>query len=248
MAGEKKKREGGRTCPITIGISLIVGVVALMVILGWVVQSRTLVQLSPGFAPMQTTTAIGFLLFAGALFVLSTEPKWNHWHWERLLSAGLLAWGILNLLQHGMGWNLGIDTLLGEPFVTDNSPAPGRMSLLTSLCFTLGGISLILCIIPSKSPRAEVAIVSLSCFLAGLSGSSLFCYTVDIPRVIWLGARLSEMAIHTAAGFFLLSIAIIMQRFRCGRALYGEAFQWMWAPAFFGTIFAIGSIFLGFHA
>lgn len=197
---------------------------------------------------MQTTTAIGFLLFAGALFVLSTQPKWNHWHWERLLTAGLLVWGILNLIQHALGWNLGVDTLLGEPFVTDNSPAPGRMSLLTSLCFILGSISLVLCIVPGKSPRVEVGIVSLSCFLAGLSGSSLFCYIVDIPRVIWLGARLSEMAIHTAAGFFLLSIAIIMQRFRCGRALHGEAFRWMWAPAFFGTIFAIGSIFLGFHA
>ncbi len=167
---------------------------------------------------------------------------------DRWFAYALFIWGLINVIQHALGVDAGIDKLFGEPFLTDNSPAPGRMSLLTSLCFLIGGVALVISILPTRSPKIEVVIVSLACLLGGISGSAFFCYAVDLPRIVWLGARFSEMAVHTAIGFFLLSIGLIMQRFRCGRALYQEAFRWMWAPVFFGTAFAVGSVFLGFHS
>ncbi|GHC04519.1 hypothetical protein GCM10007047_21630 [Cerasicoccus arenae] len=216
-----------------------------MVLLGWLLEISAIVQIAPGLAPMQASTALGFLFFACGLLYLS-DPRWNRWQLERWLAGMLLLWGLLNLLQHILGWDLGIDHLLGVPFIADNSPKPGRMSLLTSISFLLGGIAMVLAVLPIKEPKIEVCIILVACLLGGFSGAALFCYVVDIPNIIWVGARFSEMAVHTAAGFFLLSVGLIMQRFRCGRASYDAAFRLMWVPTLVGTLFAVGSIYLGF--
>lgn len=248
MALNRHQQDQQKSCPVATAIAVLVVGVALAVLGGWLVESSALVQVKPGLAPMQATTAFGFLLFSGGLFLLAASPRWNRWHLERYLAVALLVWGILNLLQHVTGLNLGIDYVLGEPFTDDNSPAPGRMSLLTSLSFILAGAAMSLSVISSREAKLEVSIVFLASILSGLSGAALFCRFLEIPRVIWLGARFSEMALHTSACFWVLSTALIMQRFRCGRALYQEAFRWMWAPVLCATIFAVGTIYLGFHA
>ncbi|WP_309400258.1 ATP-binding protein [Cerasicoccus maritimus] len=235
-------------CPVSICIALLVALTAILVIGGWVFESAKIVQILPKLAPMQATTAFGFLLFAGGLFALSA-PGWIYkWRLDFWFGLALFVWGAANLSQHAFGINLGVDHLFGEPFLVDNSPAPGRMSMLTSMCFFFGGVAMLLSQLAVRSVKIEVLIVLIACLVAGISGSALFCYIIEIPRIVWLGARFSEMALHTSSAFFLLSMGLIMQRFRCGRALYQEAFRWMWAPTFFGTTFAVGSVFLGFHA
>ncbi|WP_269539384.1 PAS domain-containing sensor histidine kinase [Cerasicoccus fimbriatus] len=235
-------------CPVATGISLLTGVMSLLVLVGWITESRVIVQIAPGLAPMQATTAIGFFLFSACIFPLAASPQWNRWHIERIAAVLFVIWTALNLLQHALGADLGIDRILGEPFIADNSPAPGRMSLMTAMCFGLASMATLISTIGHRSPKLEVPIVFLASLTLGVSGAALFCYVLDVPQAVWLGKRFSEMAILTASGFFLLSAALIMQRFKCGRALYQGAFRWMWAPVLVNSLIAVGIIFLAFHS
>ncbi len=233
------------SCPVSTLFAVLVGVIGIVVMIGWWMQAPLLVQISPGLAPMQATTAFGFILFASCVFFLSAGLKHERPRYELYLSIALVIWGGINLLQHMLGINTGIDQLFAKPFVTDRSPAPGRMSVMTSLMFFISGISLMLGSMRFKRDLIELPIIFLAAFVAGATGQVLFSYVMDIPPVIWLGQRFSEMAIHTALGFFILSSSIIMQRFRCGRASYREAFRWMWIPALSGCLFAVVSVYVG---
>ncbi len=195
-----------RVCPLSVFVAILVGLIAVIVHFGWIFHSYTLVQILPGLAPMQATTALGFVFFAGALFFLSISPLWDRGSLKTWFSLALLIWGLINLAQHLLGFNIGVDHLLSEPFVADRSPAPGRMSLLTSLCFVLGGGAMTLATVRNKGVWCEISILILSCALAGIAGSSLFRYVLGLPPLLWLEYRLSEMAIHTSLAFLLLAL------------------------------------------
>ncbi len=246
VSGETPRKVKGVTiCPLSLLFSAFVGVVGVVVIAGWVAQNHAIVQILPGLAPMQATTALGFIFFAGAVFFLAASFPGKRGALKYVFSGAVLLWGILNLCQHAFGINIGIDGLMAEPFVTDRSPAPGRMSVLTSVCFVMGGVATLLACFIWRKAMVEVVIIFLAGILAGASGSVLFSYAASIPPVVWLGERFSEMAVHTALGFFLLSLGIITQRFRCGRATYVEALRWMWIPVFCAVFFASVSIYYG---
>ena len=55
-------------CDLTVKImSVMVGLLGLVVMVGWHIESRTLVQIIPGSAEMTYSTALGFLLCGGGV-------------------------------------------------------------------------------------------------------------------------------------------------------------------------------------
>ncbi|MDP0498395.1 MAG: ATP-binding protein [Verrucomicrobiota bacterium JB024] len=229
-------------------MTALVGIVAAGVYLGWIFEWQSVVQILPGLAPMQATTATGFILFATALFLLGVSPRWDRWGLKRWFSWLLLAWGAINLIQHFLHIDLGIDHIISSPFVTERSPAPGRMSLMTSLCFFMGGVAMTLVTVRRMGRGTEVTVLVLCCAIAGISGSSLFRYLLGLPPLLWVEYRLSEMAVHTSLAFFFLALGLFLQRFRCGEAARLSTVRWIWIPVFVGTMFFVAAVYLGLLA
>tara|TARA_R100000027_G_scaffold8954_1_gene6454 strand:- start:9755 stop:13246 length:3492 start_codon:yes stop_codon:yes gene_type:complete len=234
-----------KKCFLALAVSFLGLITALTVMVGWKIESATIVQIVPGWAPMQASTAIGFLFYSAALLLISTNGKWSNSWAAVTLSTAVLLWGTINLSQHLLQIDLGIDRLLGVPFLTDRSPAPGRMSLLTSFLFVVSGTALLVSILGRSMKLCGLLGIVLAAFLCGLSGSLIFTYIADIPPVIWLGKRYSEVAIHTSIGFFALSLGFISHQFYCGLAAKTGKTSWIWIPVFCSTFFAVITIYMG---
>ena len=165
-------------------------VLALVVVLGWIIESPQLVQIRPSWAPMQLNTALGFLLFGAALVGLGRRN-------ERLtlvLAGALLLLASVSGAQYLLGVDLGIDRLLQEPFLTTATSHPGRMAPNTAVAFVLAALAIFF------APRFEgpAAVLATMVLLLGLV--ALLGYALGIePAFGW--AQLTRMAAHTAFGF-----------------------------------------------
>ena len=71
-------------------------ILGLMVIVGWHIGNRTLVQVLPDFVPMQYNTALGFVLSGAAIFSLKPYAPKNVL--EKLVLAFLHLYNGVNRL------------------------------------------------------------------------------------------------------------------------------------------------------
>jgi hypothetical protein len=144
----------------------------LIVIVGWCMGNRTLVQVLPGFAPMQFNTALGFVLCGVALLSLAFGQD----RWAAILGALIAMIGMLTLLEYVGDVDLGIDELLMKHDITTGTSHPGRMAPNTAVCFTLTGLWVVIPVfhfLPSH--RAFVRVV-LASFTLGLAVVALAGY------------------------------------------------------------------------
>jgi hypothetical protein len=105
---------------------------------GWYTHNALLVKVHPAFVPMQYNTALGFFLYglgAVLLFFGRTTAA-------RLCTLLVAAVGLLTLIEYICGWDLYIDQLLMEHYITVATSHPGRMAPTTALCFLLSGSGL----------------------------------------------------------------------------------------------------------
>src|SRR3954469_22891375 len=102
----------------------VVAALGLAVIVGWHTGSRAILQPIPGLIAPVYNTALAFLLCgAGLLAITLRRPA------LALPCGGIAALlGLLNLVQHAAGVDLGIDQLLMEHFITTQTGHPGRMA------------------------------------------------------------------------------------------------------------------------
>lgn len=124
------------------------------------------------------------------------------------LSAIVLLLSFLTIVQYAFGTPIGIDTM----FVTEDvTTFPGRMSILTSISFSLLAL-VIMDIVPWDSktviPNMAIMSVPLSCSIIALIG-----YVLHIETAYsWYGMR--EMAPHTALSVLGLSLVAMAERRR----------------------------------
>jgi hypothetical protein len=107
------------------------------VLLGWYTHNIALIQISSAFVPMQYNTALGFLLSGLGLMFL-------HLGFSRLLTfvgTLVLLIGSLTLIEYVFGFDLGVDQLLMEHYITTETSHPGRMAPNTALCFVLTSLT-----------------------------------------------------------------------------------------------------------
>lgn len=192
-----------RTITVISCIAIATGIVVMS---GWLLQIPVLEEIIPGFDKMVFNTALGFVLFGGAL--LSTQHfSANNRNTAFLFFSlsGTLV-GFVTLLQFLFNFNTGLDEL----FVKDTykiSPThlfTGRMAFNSAMCFTILGFGFLML---SLKKRASdffaqwsfhlVTIISTIALIGYLYGASLFDSLLYV----------SSMATHTAILFFLISIA-----------------------------------------
>jgi len=175
---------------------LLSSLLGIVVIIGWVFNVPTLVQILPDYVPMQFNTAIGFLLCGGAL-LLSRFKQYSYGYLCGFIVAML---GFFTILQYGYGWEFGIDELFIKHYININSSSPGRMAPNTALCFILSGLALGL--IHSYKNRSRLGIVVLT-----LGGLSTIGYIFDLVELYGWG-KMTEMALHTSLGFIAVGVGI----------------------------------------
>ena len=160
------------------------------VLVGWVIESPTLVQVRPEWAPMQVWTAIGFAV-AGAACLVE--------RWGGYLGGVLVALGGLVLVEYLTGATIpGFDTLWGEPWCVTNTSHPGRMAPPTALAFAALGLSFFA---PRYRQQGLVLVVGL------LGVVSLAAYQMGLRWYAW--GMSTHMAAHTALCFCALAYYLL---------------------------------------
>ncbi len=188
-------------------LSVILGVVVLI---GWYTHNETLIQVLPVFVPMQFNTALGFL-FGGLGFLVLTKG----WLDDAVSSVGivcglfLMFMGLLTLAQYILGVDFGIDELMLQHYIMVETSHPGRMAPNTALCFSLIGLVLIMFSTTIRTYRFFMVAGFLGSLVFGLSVVALTGYLISFEAVYGWG-KFTRMAVHTASGFILLSVATIM--------------------------------------
>ncbi|MBD2101364.1 PAS domain S-box protein [Leptolyngbya sp. FACHB-261] len=189
-----------------------------LVLIGWGLDISILKSVLPDLPTMKVNTALGFALAGTSLF-LSVEPANQNtipprgWLGQ-LCSLGVIGLGAATLIEYLLGWNLGIDQLFfaDEPNAA-SSLNPGRMSLLTALCFMLTGSALWL-----DGAKIRRAIKTQIRWVEGLALLAiLIAAQVLIAYFYWvqpiIGSNFyTQMALHTAVGLMVLSVGILLAR------------------------------------
>ncbi len=175
----------------------------VVVIGGWHVGNRTLVQVMPTFVPMQYNTALGFVLSSAALLLLLIERG------RAASLAGGLAFlvGALTLVQYVFGVDLGIDELFMKHDITVKTSNPGRMAPNTAVCFALVGLATALPPNGFAAPRSLLRVI-LSSLAFGLGVVALSGYATGLETAYGWG-NLTRMAVHTSVGFIVISLGIL---------------------------------------
>ncbi len=197
------------SCEQTLRLSSLVaavGVVGLgmLVIVGWHTGNRTLVQVVPGFVPMQYNTALGFVCCGAVLLLLiRARPRW-----AAVAGGAATLIGGLTLVEYLAHIDLGIDQLLMEHDITVHTSQPGRMAPNTAICFLLTGLCAAIDLFDWRAARRSLAQVVLASLVFGLASVPLSGYFTGLETAYGWG-NLTQMAVHTSAGFIVVSVGMM---------------------------------------
>ena len=212
----------------------------LMVVTGWLLHSVHLIQLQPKFAPMQFNTALCLILCGGALVL---------WVWGRGIRAIPVMGGLvaaisgLTLVEYLFHLKLGIDQLLIHSYITTETLFPGRMSLISSLCFLLSGIALLLHGLHGPLRAAPLAVGALSSIVLSISLVALLGYVLGLPGTNgW--TQFTRIPVFSAAGLSLLSAGLFLIAWHAGLHP-GESIPG-WLPLPLALLVFTGSLVLYF--
>jgi PAS domain S-box-containing protein len=161
---------------------------------------------------MKANTAVGMLLASGAL-ALSAGPlaKLGKSKWGKWLAVAVLLLGAASGFEYLNGVDLGIDELLIDDFMNDESRRfPGRMSPIAATCFCLLGLALLVLEIPPSASRLHLTSV-LTLPLVLVSLVALTGYVYDVRNFYQLGSYI-RIAWPTASCFLLLGIGTLLAR------------------------------------
>ncbi|UXR63871.1 ATP-binding protein [Bdellovibrio bacteriovorus] len=182
-------------------LALSVLTVACVVLLGWVIQSASAVQVREDFAPMVVNTAISFFLIS--LSFLIQQGKFHRLAKYLSVFVGLLS--ALTLLEYLTGFDFGIDQLFVPAFYSMGVSAPGRMAISTAVCFLLLSLSDLSI---GSTYAKRMAKVTMSSLVFGFGLLGFLGYFLNFSSEYGWG-NFSRMAIHSALCFIFLATAQI---------------------------------------
>ncbi|MGJ8635967.1 MAG: ATP-binding protein [Phycisphaerales bacterium] len=180
-----------------IVVAAIVGLLmGSAVMLGWILDNRSLISIRPTLPPMQFNTAFGFL-FSGAGY-LAMVLNWRLI--SRCAGALVLALGVLTLSQYLTGYSLGIDDIF-----IDQSPDPNRMAPNTAFAFSFVGATILIAGISRRQHFCDAVRVFLTSMTLVLGLAAFTGYTANLETAYGWG-DLTRMALHTSSGFIVLGV------------------------------------------
>lgn len=123
-------------------LSLLVLALGLVEMAGWIFNLPALRNLLPQTVPMKFNTAVGLAGAGSALLLLQSGEKQSYQKSAgRALAILISGMGLVTLSEYLLGWNLHLDQFFLRDLIS-HSLYPGRMSVVTAVCFVLSGLCL----------------------------------------------------------------------------------------------------------
>jgi PAS domain S-box-containing protein len=113
----------------------------------------------------------------------------------------------LTVAEYATGLDFGLDQLLFRDVLDEHTLYSGRMTPVTASCFVLVSASLLLLAVPRGRWLQQA--LALATGLVGLTGVLGYLYDV---KQLYQFAGVASMALHTAAGFVVLSVGLLFAR------------------------------------
>jgi len=187
-------------------ISIVIG---LSVLAGWIFDSKIIVTLLRGYAPMKVNTAICLVSCGIALIAFFSEKKYSTT--AHALFAILVTFlGGFSFFGNIFHFNLiNIDKIFINDISAEytNKHFSGRMSVVTSLCFMLIGLA---CLnLRSNNQRLKIVLQWSLHIVTMIALVATLAHVYEVPdsnEILFL----SPMAMHTAIVFFVLSVSIAL--------------------------------------
>lgn len=212
-----------------------VAVLGGLVIAGWLTVAVALIQVLPGFPPMQYNTALGFMICGAALLTAALDLR-RPTVW---LGGLALVIGFATCFEYVVRSDLGIDDLLIETYVFTGVANPGRMAPNSALALMLGGLALLLLAWRPSRRNWQLWPALLGAIVVAVGTAALVGYAADIPRAYgW--ANFNRMAVHSAIGFTLLGGGIIGLSWNTALGESAEGPPWL--PVIVGVAVATVSL------
>ena len=199
-----------------------VAILGGLVVAGWLTVALALIQVLPGFPPMQYNTALGFMICGAALLAAVLDLRRP----TGLLGGLAAVIGLATLFQYLFGSNLGIDELLVETYVFTGVPDPGRMAPNSALALSLIGLALLGLALRNGSQVWRLWPALLGSIVIALGTAALVGYAAAIPGAYGWG-RFNPMSVHTALGFTLLGGGIVGLAWNAAQSDSPDALPWL---------------------
>jgi PAS domain S-box-containing protein len=193
-----------------------------LVVAGWLTVAVALIQVLPGFPPMQYNTALGFMICGAALLSAALDLRRP----TALLGGLAAAIGLATFGEYLFRADLGIDDLLVETYVFTGVSNPGRMAPNSALALALIGMALLVLSRPSAARRGHLYPALLGSIVIALGTAALVGYAAGVPGAYGWG-HFNRMAIHTALGFILLGGGVVGLSWNAARGETDEAPPWL---------------------
>ena len=180
--------------------------IGMVVITGWMRDIQVLKSILPNYVSMKFNSALCFVLISIALLLLNKYYHKGGHSLISILAITVLFIGILSISQELFGYYLGIDQIFFKDYdaIMASHPHPGRMSVLTAICFTSMGLAVLAIGKPQK--KYKLSGQYLFHFVTIISFIIVVGYLYNIPAFYNLSAYTST-AFHSAMTFLFLSTA-----------------------------------------
>jgi PAS domain S-box-containing protein len=195
----KESGRAARICGLTagaIGLAVLVG--------GWIFSVEFFKTPLAGYATMKANTAVALMLGGCALFSSGSQSRLVRL-FANVSSVCLLLIGGLTLAEYVSGADLRIDEFLYLDLSARRALFPGRISLITAAVCVMAALSLLLL----RRPWWVIASHCLAAASGGLCVINAVACSLGISNLFSSVAHIG-MAVHTAAGFALLSAGALL--------------------------------------
>ena len=181
----------------------------MVVLVGWYTGNKVLIQVLPMFVPMQYNTALGFVLCGSGMLL----GIFNNRHITYSMGILVILLGSLTILEYISGLNIGLDELFMKHDIVVKTSHPGRMAPNTAACFALFGGTLLFSLFSRKPTYESLYRSILLSLIFAFSIVALSGYITHLESAYGWG-NLTRMAVHTSAGFVMLSIGLLSYLWR----------------------------------
>ena len=216
----------------------------LLALVGWYWHIPELVQMQPGFPPMQYNAALCLVLAGLALEVWALGRN----RWVLPAAGGFIAlMGALTLGEYVFHTNLGVDQLFFHCYIVSGTSAPGRMAPASAFCFTLAGPALAALWHPVGRRWRALAVGSAASIIISISLVALAGYAVGMPGTYGWG-KLTRMAVHTSVCLGLVGLGLFLIAWKLGLRPGERTPRWLPVPLGLGVLTASVVLTFAFDA
>lgn len=174
-----------------------VALIVVLVLVGWTFHINRLTSLSPDFAAMKVTTALGLLFLAGALLLLNPQII-------RPDSSGTRVRNGVVFVLAAMAGLLGLGTLFGYATYVEEQVPPSWTPPAAALSFVLLGGAVLASVKKNAQQYVSQSLAAAAMFICSLALLGYLFHKQSLYAI----PSYKAVALHTALSFVLLSLVL----------------------------------------